>query len=68
MGRERGLSRLRARGLLSSDHEYPSFGAGGRGAASVGKSVSMFTRRTWPGPGGSNLSLDVQRSRGCGYE
>ena len=28
----------------------------------------MFTRRTWPDPGGSNLSLDVQRSRGCGYE
>ncbi len=28
----------------------------------------MFGRRIWPGPGGSNLSLDVWRSGGCGYE
>jgi len=28
----------------------------------------MFTRRTRLGSGESNLSLDVQRSRGCGYE
>ncbi len=49
-------------------YEYPSFGAGGHRAASVGKPFSVLTRRTRPGPGGSNLSLDVQRSRGCGYE
>ncbi len=30
--------------------------------------VSLFTRRTWLGSGESNLSLDVMRSRGCGYE
>jgi len=28
----------------------------------------MSTRRNRLGPGGSNLSLGVQRSRGCGYE
>jgi len=28
----------------------------------------VFARRTRPGPGGSNLSLDVQRSGGRGYE
>jgi len=48
--------------------DYPSLGAGGHRATSVGKLSPMLIRRTWPGPGGSNLSLDVQRSRGCGYE
>jgi len=48
--------------------DYPSLGAGDHWAASVRKPSSMFTRRMWPGPGGSNLSLGVQRSGGCGYE
>lgn len=30
--------------------------------------VSLFSRRIWLGSGESNLSLDVMRSRGCGYE
>jgi hypothetical protein len=52
----------------SANRDYPSLGAGGRGAAFVGRLWTAFARRTWPGPGGSNLSLDVQRLRGCGYE
>jgi hypothetical protein len=52
----------------SSNRDYPSLGAGGRGATFVGRLWTAFTRRTWSGPGGSNLSLDVQRLRGCGYE
>ena len=28
----------------------------------------MSIRRTWPGPGGNNLSLDVQRLGDRGYE
>jgi len=51
-----------------SDRDYPSLRAGGRGATFVGRLWTAFARRTWPGPGGSNLSLDVQRLRGCGYE
>jgi len=48
--------------------DYPSLGAGGCWDASVGKLSSTFARRIWLGSGESNLSLDVQRSRGCGYE
>ncbi len=48
-----------ARTPQSSDRDYPSFGAGGRGAVFVGRLLTAFIRQTWPGPGGSNLSLDV---------
>ena len=52
----------------SSNRDYPSLKAGGRGATFVGRLWTAFVRRTWPDPGGSNLSLGVRRLRGCGYE
>ena len=48
-----------------SVNEYSFFEAGGCRATRV---ASTFVRRTWPGPEGSNLTLDVRRSERCGYE